>query len=250
MVEADGHAAPMKLPLLVFLVSTLVPPASAKFAEAAMQLPADLAAAERMPVRGRQGWKRLERLEFGGYVVNDVERSLTKGGDLAIAIPGLGYEGSKRRQAFRFAVEGPGVRAWRGAAATNLRRRALDVGVDIELRNKSGFRALLSTDAAPDEVWTLELTEKGERPLTGTLRQGDRIVNVTGTNRLAGTRFPLGETSGYVFESKGRPVAAVEVVNNGAVWFAPDLDPVLRAPVTAAMSSLLLFEELRKTLPE
>lgn len=41
-----------------------------------------------------------------------------------------------------------------------------------------------------------------------------------------------------------------EVINAGAVWLSPDLDPALRAPVTAAISALLLFEELRKTLPE
>ena len=34
------------------------------------------------------------------------------------------------------------------------------------------------------------------------------------------------------------------------VWLTPDLAPELRAPVTAAISSLLLFEELRKNLPE
>lgn len=215
-----------------------------------MRLPDALASAERLPVKGRQGWKLLERLEFGGYSVHHVERSLTKGGDLGITIPGLGYEGSKRRQSFRFAVEGPDMKPWQGAAATNLRRRALDVGVEIEFRNKSGFRALLNAEATPTQVWTLDLTEKSERPLTGTLTGWDKTIAVQGTNRLAGSPFPLGDTSGYVFELNGKPVAAVEVVNNGAVWFAPGLDPALRAPITAAMSSLLLFEELRKTLPE
>lgn len=215
-----------------------------------MRLPDALATVERLPVQGRQGWKLTERIEFGGFAVHGVQRSLSKGGDLGLSIPGLAYEGSKRRQTFLFRVDGPGVTGWRGAAATNLRRRALDVGFDIELRNQSGFMTLLSPDAAPDEAWSLNLTEKRERPLTGTLSRGDRVIAVKGTNRLAGTILPLGETTGYIFEADGRTLAAVEVINNGAVWLAPDLDPALRAPVTAAISSLLLFEELRPTLPE
>lgn len=240
----------MKRLLCLLLVSTLTLPAHAKLKEAAMRLPDALAGVERLPVQGRQGWKLTERIEFGGFAVHDVKRSLSKGGDLGLSVPGLAYEGSKRRQTFLFKLDGADDSAWRGAAATNLRRRALDVGFDIELRNKSGFMALLSSDARPDDKWTLDLKEKGERPLAGTLSRNDITISVTGTNRLAGSIFPLGETTGYVFESAGRPIAAVEVINDGAVWLTPDLDPNLRAPVTAAISALLLMEELRKTLPE
>lgn len=240
----------MKSMLRLFLALALVTPAFAKLKEAAMRLPDNLAGVERLPVQGRQGWKLLERLEFGGFAVHGVQRSLSKGGDLGLSVPGLAYEGSKRRQTFLFKLSGADSSPWRGAAATNLRRRALDVGFDIELRNKSGFMALLSPDARPDDIWTLDLTEKGERPLAGTLSRNDEVIDVRGTNRLSGTFLPLGETSGYVFESRGKPVAAVEVINDGAVWLSTELDPAQRAPVTAAISALLLFEELRKTLPE
>lgn len=240
----------MKTTAALFFALALLTPAFAKLKEAAMRLPDGLASAERLPVHGRQGWKLLERLEFGDFRVHDVRRSLSKGGDLGLSVPGLAYEGSKRRQTFLFKLSGAEASAWSGAAATNLRRRALDVGFDIELRNKSGFMALLSSDALPDDTWTIDLAEKRERPLAGTLSRNGEVITVTGTNRLAGTFLPLGETSGYVFESRGKPVAAVEVINNGAVWLAPDLDPTLRAPVTAAISALLLFDELRKTLPE
>ncbi len=240
----------MKSIVHLFLALVLVIPAAAKLKEAALRLPDALAGVERLPVQGRQGWKLLERLEFGGCSVHGVQRSLAKGGDLGLSVPGLAYEGSKRRQTFLFKLSGADASPWRGAAATNLRRRALDVGFDIELRNKSGFMALLSSDALPDDSWTLDLAEKGERPLTGTLSRNGEVIEVRGTNRLAGTFLPLGETTGYIFESRGKPVAAVEVINDGAVWLSPELDPALRAPVTAAISALLLFEELRKTLPE
>lgn len=213
-----------------------------------MRLPEQLAQASRLPVQGRQGWKLTERLNFGDFSVHDIQRSITKGSDLQI----LFYEGSKRRQTFGFTLSDGGTSPWRGAAATNLHRRALasDDGFEIELRNKSGFAVRLSPVAATEIFWTLELTEKGEKPLQGTLSQGNQLITVKGTNRLVGTPFPLGDTTGYVFESGGRAVAAVEVINDGAVWLSPGLDPALRTPVTAAISALLLFEELRATLPD
>ncbi len=45
-------------------------------------------------------------------------------------------------------------------------------------------------------------------------------------------------------------LAAVEVLNNGAVWLSPKTDAAHRGPILAALSALLLFEELRPTLPE
>jgi len=236
------------LTLILIPALALAVPAQAKLKEAAMKLPGELAQTPRLPVQGRQGWKLTERLKFGDFSVHEVQRSITKGSDLQI----LFYEGSKRRQTFGFTLSEGSTPLWRGAAATNLHRRALesDDGFAIELRNKSGFAARLSPVADTDKSWTLELTEKGEHPLQGTLSRGNQVIAVKGTNRLAGTPFPLGDTSGYVFEVSGRSVAAVEVINDGAVWLSPGLDPALRAPITAAISALLLFEELRATLPE
>jgi hypothetical protein len=242
--------ASMKFSALLALVLTLAGCAGVNLPEAALRLPESLAQAERLPVQGRQGWKSVERLAFGSFTVHDVARSLTKGGDLYAAVPGLAYEGSKRRQTFGFTLSGDGTTQWRGAAATNLRRRALDVGVGIELRNQSGFTVGLVPNGEAARAWTLELTERGEHPLTGSLRHPTKVIAVAGTDRLAGTALPLGETTGYLFELAGKPVAAVQVINQGAVWFSPDLDPALRGPITAAISALLLFEELRKTLPE
>ncbi len=213
---------------------------------AAMALPPELSQAERLPVQGRQGWKRLETLRFGEFTVRDVERSLTKGSSLQILV----YEGAKARQSYRFALaDGTGT-LWRGEAETNVRRRAIDVGLEIELRNRSGFAARLQPATGTPTVWMLQLTETRERSLQGELNTAGRAVTVRGTNRLAGTFLTLDETTGYVFELAGRPVAAVEVINDGAVWLSSELPADYRGPVTAAASALLLFEELRKTLPE
>jgi len=246
MVGSIIPLMPHRITLLLLGLLAAAPSASAGFKLAAMSLPPELAQSERLPVHGRQGWKRLETLRFGEFTVRDVQRSLTKGSSLQI----LMYEGAKARQSYGFTVADRTGDAWRGEAETNVRRRALDVGLEIELRNKSGFGARLRPAARPDEAWLLKLEETRERPLQGSLSAGTRTVAVRGINRLAGTFFVSGETTGYVFELAGRPVAAVEVINDGAVWFSPGLPEDYRGAVTAAISSLLLFEELRKTLPE
>ena len=232
--------------LFVLLVLAAAVPVTAKLRQAAMRLPEELSAAERWEVKGRQGWKLLQRLDYGGVRVFGVQRSLTKGGDLQI----LFYHGSKRRQTFRFSVADRDGELWQGAAATNLRRRAVEHdGFAAEFRNQSGFSAQLSPADEPEAAWLLELFERSEQPLGGTLRRGAETLAVKGTQKLAGTPLPLGETAGYVITRGGRAIAAVEVMNNGAVWLAPDLPAHLRMPVIAAISALLLFEELRPTLP-
>lgn len=241
----------MKLTALTLAFVIIPAAALAAFKEAAMRLPDDLGEAERLAVSGRQGWKLTERLKFGSVTVHDVTRSLTKGSDLKFGADKLAfYEGSKRRQTFGFLVSDNGILTWRGAAATNLHRRAVERGIEIELRNKSGFSATLTSATHPETVWTLELTESSERPLKGTLKRGDRVIDVEGTNRLAGTRLPLGETTGYTFRDGGTTQAAVQVINDGAVWVADNLAEDQRGPVLTAISALLLFEELRPTLPE
>jgi hypothetical protein len=215
----------------------------------AMQLPEALAQVERIPVKGRQGWKFNEKLEFGATRVSNVERSLTKGSDLGIVF----YQGARRRQTFGFSVAEGDAPAWRGVAATNVHRRSLrgdEDDIQIDLRNQSGFGAHFAPADKPQDIWVMELSEKGENPMAGTLRRNDMVISVLGTNRLEGLKLPLGDTSGYVFSWGSQVLAAVEVVNKGAVWMAPDVKPEHRAPLIAAISSLLLFEDLRATLPD
>ena len=235
-----------QLAVILLALVALGSSATAKLKEAAMRLPTELGGVERWAVTGRQGWKNVERLTFGSYLVNNVDRSYTKGSSLQI----LFYEGAKARQNFAFYAQGDDMETWRGEAETTAHRRALDFDVEIELRNKSGFGARLSPLSRPEEVWILKLAEKREKPFEGDLTRGTQSIKVRGTNKLAGTFFALGETAGYIFEIGGKPVAAVEVINDGAVWLAPGLAADLRQPVTAAISSLLLFEELRKTFPQ
>jgi hypothetical protein len=243
----------MKSSRSVLVLAALALHLSAPQADAAkavaMQLPDQLAKVERIPVKGRQGWKFNEKLEFGATRVFNVERSLTKGSDLGIVF----YQGARRRQTFGFSVAEGDAPPWRGVAATNVHRRSLrgdQDDVQIDLKNQSGFGAHFAPADKPQDIWVMELSEKGENPMAGTLSRNDMVFSVLGTNRLEGLKLPLGDTSGYVISWGSQVLAAVEVVNKGAVWMAPDVKPEHRAPLLAAISSLLLFEDLRATLPD
>lgn len=97
----------------------------------------------------------------------------------------------------------------------------------------------------------MKLEESGEKPLSGSLASpGGLRLEVTGTKRLAGTPLPSEDTSGLVIRQGGQAIAAAELLNDGAVWIREELAESTRHVVGCALAALLLFEELRHTLPE
>ncbi len=214
---------------------------------ARMSVPPGLASAPTWPVSGRQGWKLNETVAFGPFRAQAVRRSWTRGSDWKVAA----YEQSQRRQTFSFTLVGQGRDLLKGEFQTTLRRRGLDVGVDIDLQNRSALEGKLRGvgDGTP-AVWTLQLQEDGERPWAGTVTGGSVVLRVTGTTRLEGSPLPLDRPSGYVISLADRELAAVDVVDDGRVRFAAGMDPALEPVVAGTAAALLLAEELRSTLPD
>lgn len=208
-----------------------------------MPLPEGLAAAERWPVQGRQGWKIHERLNFGPYAAEDVDRSWTRGRDREVAL----YEGNDREQHYSFVLNEQGSATWLVKCRSGLEKRMVATpAVDVNLKNRSNLDCAI-TVADGSETWLLTLTESNERPLEGFLENGSRRFDVRGTNALEGS-LPVPQTSGYHISDGTRVVGAVEVVNNGAVVLDGSLDVSTRSMLSAAATALLLLEELRTSL--
>ncbi len=228
------------------LVYLLLPLAVGACQSAQMRLPETLTSAERMPVEGRQGWKLNERLRFGPFEAQDVRRSWTRGRDGRI----LMASGSRRDQRYSFTLREGGQDHWRADCQADLAVVSIDVGVvEIEPANRSALDCRMQSLREPQEYWRLVLTESREHPLSGTLRGNGNALEVKGTNRLE-QGLPTQMTTGYEIAEAERTLAAVEVVNSGAVWLQPDLDPARRILLSAAAAALLLLEDLRETLPE
>ena len=216
-------------------------------ASARMAMPPNLASVPALPVSGRQGWKLKESLGFGSFQVTAVQRSWTRGSDIKLDA----YERNRRRQSFQFRLSENGPELLSAKAQVNLRRQAVEVGADLEWQNQSSVEVhFQSVNPALSGSGVLVLQEQGERPLSGTLTWGSRVIQVTGTDRLAGTPLPLGITSGYILMWEERDVAAVEVIDAGQVRIADGLEASLRVQLAATAAALLLLEDLRESLPD
>jgi hypothetical protein len=211
---------------------------------AQMPVPDALAASERLPVVGRQGWKIKEHLQFGSYEAHTIDRSWVRGSDLQVII----YEGNRRKQQYTFYLREGTADRWRVSCQAYLRKRSLQGGgTEIDLMNRSEVGCRLHELGSADGSWELKLDERGERPLEGQLTRGDEQWEVRGTRKLAGG-LPAESTTGYEIGGAERPLGAVEVIGNGAVWLHEEAAPDQRAVIAAAAAALLLLEELRDHL--
>lgn len=206
-----------------------------------MPVPEPLSTAAPMAVRGRSGGKLPARLAFGPFEARSIDRSWTRGGDLAA----MSVELSRRRQTFTFDLYEDATLRRQVACEVQLRSGQLKPGpVDIVFEDRSTLTCRLD---APTGRWTLALASEHEQPLAGTVADGHSELLVTGTRALR-DGLPAETTTGYTIRRAGRAIAAVEVLGNGAVWLdaASAEDHALLAAVATA---LLLTEDLHAHLP-
>jgi hypothetical protein len=207
-------------------------------------LPEGLAASERMPVQGRQGIMINQRIRFGPYETSKIDRSWTRGTDHE----GRSISESRRRQRFQFTVRDGEASPWFVRCDTGIRVGTVDMRIlDVQYTNRSVLHCMIAPEGGTEPVWQMELTQTRGRPLTGTLRSDTEVLSVRGTNRLEKT-WPTGMTTGYMIERDSESLAAVEVVNNGVVWFSPRLSAGERGLVAATAAALLALEDLSETI--
>lgn len=228
-------------------------------ATARMSVPSSLEGAERLAVSGRQGWRGWDgaqaRLDYGEWTVTEIRRSAERGREWRVGLPGIPMlEVSDAAQRYSFTVRDGGNQAMRAACAAYLDvvalgARAGDDGIRAEPSSKSQLRCLLADAQDTTVRYVMDLTESGERPLSGALRRlgadGDSL-RVSGTNRMERSRIPSGETVGYHLDHAGRTIAAVETMNGGALLLARDAAAPVRRLASAVAAAVLLHDELRK----
>lgn len=223
--------------------------AAAGCSTARMPVDDTLASGEYLAVEGRQGWKIHERVTFGSYATENVDRSWTKGSGLAINE----VEMNRRRQTYSFTFLDAGAPLYAVACEVRLRHGEVNTPiVDVEFRNRSTLDCSLDPTVTReyDRIsWTLSLEEHGEKPLTGLLSSNGGTFDVSGTNKLKGG-LPVSFTTGYYIRRDGRDIGAIEVVNDGAVRIKADLSASDKHAVAAAGAALLLLEDLRGSIEE
>lgn len=213
---------------------------------ARMALSPQLAAGE-MPVAGRQGWG-VEPMLFGPYRAVDIHR----GWRTTTAWGFLGYRSAQADQSYWFSLQRDGRPRFDAQCATGVQARDLDLqnflGSDgtlgVELETAVLFACTF--DGADGVNWRLVMNQgTGEGAMNGFLSGGGHRIDVRGNQALEGGAWELSEATGYQLEQRGRPIGAVEVINDGAVWLTASASADLRAGMAAAAAALLLYRDVR-----
>jgi hypothetical protein len=212
---------------------------------ARMPLPEQLAAAERLPVSGRQGMRPGTRLRFGTFEAHPVTRSWTRGRERGRTAAATEQE---RTQTYRFTLREGGAELWFVACRASLRTVRIDVrSIQVHPSDESALYCNLQSAGERQTAWELELAERHGRPLAGTLALGPTRLDIVGTDRVAGA-LPMRQTTGYEIRDAGDVLGAVEVINSGAIWLRGDLEPGRRQLLAAAAAALVLLEDLYETI--
>ncbi len=195
---------------------------------------------------GRQGFVRGEQFTFGDYEVERVRRGWVRrvSWDMALA------EGHAARQEYEYQVRTPEGVIWQGHAVTGVRKE--------DIRGTAGRRGewvwdltsevnyvVRFADEAQEHFWTLAMAEGlGDTVMNGELSDGETVYRVEGTYQLAGSPMPLSSPSGFIVYDKHRAVAAVEVINEGAVYLDRDLPVAQRDVLAVAATAILLYKDI------
>ncbi len=209
---------------------------------ARMAVPSELKAASEMKCSGRGGFH--EEFQFGPYKVTDVSRGWTK----RTAWGFWKYEKATVKQNYEFSLLTPAGKQWHGQAAAGL--KAADIkteawGGELTVGIKSEHNLVVRLGSSDGAKWTMVLNQdSGESLFRGVFTDGTEAYSVAGTHKLAGSPMPLSDASGYILIQNGKQVAAVEVINAGAVWLSSGLTSSQQDALSAAATALLLFKDL------
>lgn len=211
------------------IVVSLFLPLAAACGTVRYPLPGELAAVAPMPVRGRQGVMVNQRLAFGPYATSEVRRSATRGTEVRDRLDSHAADVVQR---YTFSLDRDGAKV-ADVECTAEGRAASTLGVTWESR-----RALhCAVTPAEGERHTLQLESSRDRPLAGQV-VGPAGYRVAGSDRAGGGRVT--GTAGYTLTRiGGSAVAAVDVMNDGAVYLADGSGDV----VAAVAAALLLYQD-------
>lgn len=265
MNRNSTHSLTLSSPLLAaaLLVSALL--SACASTPIRLHVPASLAATPELLVSGRQDWSRLsgEPVVFGDYRAEEVKkgwRSTTRGRSgfglgLAVGVTRLSAheEQVKSRQKLEFRLVAPGaatatvhcLRAERGESVvlerqTRTTEGTMRVGEELEL-------SLACTAEAEDgSIWTLALDSRDPRFLSGTLTVGEKALRLRPSREVISPKAEGGvvripAAAGYLFETDGQTLAAVELFTPSVVRIDPLLPAEQRAALAGAAVALLLL---------
>jgi hypothetical protein len=211
-----------------------------------------LATAPRLAVTGRQGDQRALELRFGPWRVTNVRRTWVTGSGLEVSSGRVGLDLDRATQRFTFDVaEGSGP-TWRADCRSTYRHDGVVLPVG-SLAMHEVARLACSLRGSDDSTWVLDTWQSLDRMPAGVLHRGEDTLTVRGLDRFVGAVPSRGVPSrgvlaGWLVLHGAGPVAAVEVVNAGAVWMDVPPNAGYRRALGAVAAALLVHEDLREVI--
>jgi hypothetical protein len=212
-----------------------------------MLVPDDLASnAQLLPVKGKQGWMIKQKLSFGDYVTDKVKRGWTSSYHAGFV---LKFQGAKQK--LFFASTAPNGKKTEVFCLNKVKEEELPLSdwFSIPLSMEDVFSGSIVTGG---DAWDFVVYNPNNRNAlqasSGLLRNGIREITITEVNKMEGKNSALSQFMiyGYVLRENGKPLAAVETINNGRVWLRNDLSDDQRHLLQNMAAALLLRADLNE----
>jgi hypothetical protein len=214
----------------------------------------DLDSAVEMKARGRQGWQLNQVIRFGDYSTSRARRGWTKGYDI-----GFTLRFRKASEKLSFTQKTPDGLEADVLAVSRFRGTELAMArgfLSLPLEYENSFAGTIIPGGDRQRAWDFVMYN----PEGTLLRDGDcgqaqdaagELIYVSGVQKMEGMpRWMQAVFFGFEFYREGKAIAAVSVINNGAVWMHPDLDPETRLVVAAMSSALLLRHDVSDAISQ
>jgi hypothetical protein len=212
----------------------------------AMQVdPALQSTADVLPVKGRQGWLINQKLSFGPYKSDRVQRGWTKSYDIPFVVR---FQGAREKLHFELSDGALRSEVFCLGKITTQDLPILNDLFSIPLKNDDVFTAAIYLPGR-QENWKL-LVENPNKRIAGQLSSGvlksdrEEIRLEEARHTDAGYKNLGNMVLGYHFVQDGRVVGAVELLNNGRVALDRSLPAERRFLLANAAAALLLRREL------
>jgi hypothetical protein len=215
-----------------------------------------LASVAPLEVQGRQGWQFRPTYRFGDFAAINIRKGWVSTSGWGVPVYGGKFSQTKTRNKSSFRLQPAGsATSWQVRSAYfALDRSVVLPGLDLFALTLDYEEVYSSSIESPGQrTWQLVMKREqgfGElKPIAGVLTDGESTLQVRAVHQLMRKdgrpmNFPAPVAFGYEFvQANGNVVGAVEVINKGRVWLAPELSAGLQGPVAAAATALMLVPD-------
>ena len=206
-------------------------------------------ASEPLSVTGRQGFQTGRRLSFGEYSTSNVKQGWVKGYDIPFFVR---FQGMKEKLYFQqFGREGELAEVYSIGKFNSTELPFIRDYFNIILKEKNYFSGTIILNGGQD-VWEFLLYNPDGEPLksakAGFVQSNHEVIEVKGVTQLESGNNFSSKFLGYEFIHHGKSIGAVEIVNNGKVWFKNDLSDDWKLVLASLSSGLLLRTSLEERI--